>query len=956
MKDKLFKVFMVVSFVIGLFLPGIVLAEDTTDNLSNETHTVTVSARRNNSRLSNVSVMISKDGETIDYGTTNYSGNVSFELEDGTYHAVIGYVSGNHSYYGITEFTVDGSNTSVTVNVDRELNWDAAEEIYDDTSYFNHVDIRVNGEFTLGNVTYDVTIKNVSLLVKDGNNTIINTTFRDNTEIYEWRVTNKRVPKTAVVSLIFDIVLDGETIREDYTYSFSGKDDFVQAIIDCDQNQGLDFTIDPTEIIEEIFYNVSYQWSGLPEGLEVLPETVYGYESGNTHDVDTEFLEKTYSIASDGTIYVFSGWQEWSNATDNHNNKEDLNSDSLEITHDTIIYGVWTKLEEDLDNPFTYIEIRKNIVGDVNPENLYFTITGPKDGTLEIPYSSFVNGVYRVPVYSLGNFTIEEHNGRVPGYSLVSSVSSTFDVVGNATNTKIVIDIDLSDVDGGTVDFTNTYTKKIGTPVNHYPYFLIEKADGNTLNSLSGAVFTLTSNDNQYVSVATNESGYTIFRNILPGTYTLVETVAPNGYHLSLEEHIVVVSLVSSDEVYDAEQDAFVTVNVYGVSVSPEEYFNFNSLRLTVFNEKITGSLTITKDFGTNSDLNKNNFTGKVTVIVSGNNYNETITLDSTNNWTVTLDNLELGNYTIKEVLDDAKVKGYELVVSYNNSNTDGISVNLSTTDYVENINIVNTYTMKIVDKHNSASIKINKVDSKNNALAGAEFGLYDIEGNLIDSSVSDENGVVVFEGFKEEATYIIKEISAPDNYKLNTTKYLMIISLKDNKTELVLNGDTYEKVYTWIVSIESNDFENGVLTVVNEKKTGKLVVSKTVEYIQEGEVISTPDTESNNEYTFIVTIDGVEHTITLKDGEVKVFENIEYGVNYSVVEVIPSDAKWDHVEPVNATGVFGEEEVSVDLVNTYEVFLEEEPPHTGVDSNLVYYFITIFGILGFAFTLKRYN
>src|SRR5699024_8303452 len=60
----------------------------------------------------------------------------------------------------------------------------------------------------------------------------------------------------------------------------------------------------------------------------------------------------------------------------------------------------------------------------------------------------------------------------------------------------------------------------------------ILKVDENdTTNVLPGATFTLTGLDNNYSEIlTTNEEGKLTFTNLTPGTYTLRETHAPEGY------------------------------------------------------------------------------------------------------------------------------------------------------------------------------------------------------------------------------------------------------------------------------------------------------------------------------------------------------------------------------------------------------------------------------------------
>ncbi|MBR0085310.1 MAG: hypothetical protein IJL97_02050, partial [Lachnospiraceae bacterium] len=63
---------------------------------------------------------------------------------------------------------------------------------------------------------------------------------------------------------------------------------------------------------------------------------------------------------------------------------------------------------------------------------------------------------------------------------------------------------------------------------------ILEKTD-DAENRLSGAVFTLTKPNGKKVKAVTGTDGKAVFRNLDPGTYTIKETAAPDGYEKSTE-------------------------------------------------------------------------------------------------------------------------------------------------------------------------------------------------------------------------------------------------------------------------------------------------------------------------------------------------------------------------------------------------------------------------------------
>lgn len=72
-----------------------------------------------------------------------------------------------------------------------------------------------------------------------------------------------------------------------------------------------------------------------------------------------------------------------------------------------------------------------------------------------------------------------------------------------------------------------------------------EEIDSNTQTSVAtGATFTLTSttNSSKVYTAITDEDGHMTFKGLDAGTYTLVETVAPEGFTLDTQSHTVVIT------------------------------------------------------------------------------------------------------------------------------------------------------------------------------------------------------------------------------------------------------------------------------------------------------------------------------------------------------------------------------------------------------------------------------
>lgn len=643
-------------------------------------YTVTFTAKQGNSSLRMVGIMITDASDnTVGYVTTNDRGSATIDLPDGTYTATISYTSGNYVYEAEQEFTVSGNAMKVELEVSSTPTDSYAQSIYSKTTYFDHVDIRVKGTFTTGTsddlTTYNIKLQNVSIVIDNpdvAGYQDYTQSFSNNSETYEWRKTGIKVHKQATVSLVCDIIdsTTGETLKNGFTHTFAGEADFLQAIKNCDANQGLDFIIDPLEIIEAITHQVSYQWkvvnaddsySDLPANIATLPSTTTGYESGDTHTIDTIYHEGTYVIveSADGTTataYQFYGWDWWSHESDNNLTQNTVGSSetALTITGDTIIFGVWRTFE--LEKATSHLTITKAFSGNEGnlPNGYTVTVTGPLGGDYDIPLSMFtlVDGVYtyNMPVYNEGIFTIKEVSYTIGGYELDRAVVTVTDssetghehlteVADSNTGTGVQVEVELhwqeAGTEGvstiedtqhdylGTVDFTNTYTKNTGDDIYNLPNLRIDKMDAADRSVLEGATFELQDADGNVVVNGdgielvgvSDESGYVYFYNIPVDTtaeetvYYLVETDAPDGYVKGYAQYKVVITEKEDSPTEILQDGTWHKYHSYDMAVwvnlgngwFESQHFSLgttgNRFRLEAFNFKIDGQLVINKTF-----------------------------------------------------------------------------------------------------------------------------------------------------------------------------------------------------------------------------------------------------------------------------------------------------------------------------------------------------------------------
>jgi uncharacterized repeat protein (TIGR01451 family)/LPXTG-motif cell wall-anchored protein len=279
---------------------------------------------------------------------------------------------------------------------------------------------------------------------------------------------------------------------------------------------------------------------------------------------------------------------------------------------------------------------------------------------------------------------------------------------------------------------------------------------GENKEILQGAEFTLyKSTDTNYekpiaVSISSKD-GKVEFKNIEYGRYIIKETKAPEGYVLSEEE-----------------LKAEIKENEVTVKANPE----------SISNNKIRGSVKIIKLDDNKKVLKDSEFTlydmeGK-----------EIDKLSSGEDGVVLFENLIYGKYIIKET------KAPEGYIASKGVINVFIDKNQKVYDY------------EVINNKIKGVVIITKTDMKGKLLKGAEFTLYDREGNVISKEVSKEDGLVTFSNI-DYGEYIIKETKAPKGYILGNKQ--LEIKVKSPETQNFTVKNESEKIIDKVLNVLPN-------------------------------------------------------------------------------------------------------------------------------------------------------
>ena len=328
-----------------------------------------------------------------------------------------------------------------------------------------------------------------------------------------------------------------------------------------------------------------------------------------------------------------------------------------------------------------------------------------------------------------------------------------------------------------------TNNEKPEEPKKYFGEFEFTKVDSETKDKLQGVEFTLTSNDpvgpekdkfDYKFSKTTDAEGKIKYSKLYPGTYTLKETKQLPGYKENTKTWKVVVDEQGNTKV-QAEGGS------YNIEITGNDT-NFRFASVATIKETLEKTdqpdvLKYTIAIKPKEPLDSIKFSGDSNNF-SGIGFGDYIRLNS-----APAGKEIVKSYNIKIKNIDSLPKNEEISPIY------GILISavsrnersLGSNPKFKIVDSSNSSTLTITndkEKPEPANLTIKKVDSETNeGLEGAKFELYRTKENamsrtgIVDYATTNEHGYALFDSpeIMPNTTYYVKEIAAPDGYKITS-------------------------------------------------------------------------------------------------------------------------------------------------------------------------------------------
>lgn len=285
------------------------------------------------------------------------------------------------------------------------------------------------------------------------------------------------------------------------------------------------------------------------------------------------------------------------------------------------------------------------------------------------------------------------------------------------------------------------------------------------------------------------------------GTITIQESKAPTGYFINNEVFVRKIEANGNDQY----------VSTYNQPKILEKVVKFDIKKVQV---------------GTTTPVS-----GAVFLHTKPDGTTESLTTDEKGEITIT--GLASGTHKIKEIKSP---DGYQLnpneVVFNVASGTGKITFTSGTNSLIaQGTKDSGDGYATFADMVNPFDLKITKTNENGKVLKGAEFTLYSDKDctKVVDTQVSDENGVLSFKDLKVETTYYFKETKAPQGYRIpvdeNGKAYVHSVYVKatpqTNTFEFTVDGTKYDtSKTTGNVRLEGTKKDRVVAVDITNKTT----------------------------------------------------------------------------------------------------------------------------------------
>lgn len=383
-----------------------------------------------------------------------------------------------------------------------------------------------------------------------------------------------------------------------------------------------------------------------------------------------------------------------------------------------------------------------------------------------------------------------------------------------------------------------TNKEKPEEPKEYFGEFEFTKIDSETKEKLQGVEFTLTSdapvgpeNDkfDYKVTKTTGEDGKIKYTKLYPGTYTLKETKQLPGYKENTKTWKVVVDANGDTKVQSQNGG-------YKIETSGEDNFqdSYASIKASIKETQTEGTFTYSMTITANKPIEGIQIQPYYPSNLTGNLFNSGY---------ITIRNLEVGK---------PKTVNYNFSISNINSIQKNEKIYPVMTVLILEDNIGNQHTASVLpyfkvldnsgpltitndkEKPEPANLTIKKVDSQTReGLEGAKFKLYTIKSDAENDNYSlqevttNEHGYAVFDSpeIMPNTTYYVKEIAAPDGYKI-TSEITEVTSsgTADNTINAEIPNDKNNARFELYKKGSDGEYLEGVKFKLTKKGTDQFV------------------------------------------------------------------------------------------------------------------------------------